>query len=734
MLLRTRLVTLIIAAAAPLLAVALYDVRHHRAEGQDELRHLAAMHADVLSDELQRIIVGMEQQLVAAADSPVVISGVHCDDYMARVHKQFDFLSSFGFSNPEGEVVCLNEPFERGKLHNDDRHYFRHAVESNGFVIGEAVVGRQTGRRALTFAYPSRDERTGLLRGVVFASLKLDWLADQLSQKPLLPNTSVTIVDGNGSVLLHLPDNEHVGDRLPDRWLRLLTATEPGVIDNNEDLLFDDIPRIVGYVPATTKSYKLFVIVGLNKKQAIKAIESASRRGILTALIALSIGVLLTGLLSRYAIRRPLDRILAVANALKAGDIKARTGLTNRDTEFGQIGVAFDHLADTLSARQREKDVAELELRRSRDQAMRESASKAHFLASASHDLRQPLHALSLTAELLAARHREDDDAPAVDVIKRAVGNLGNMVDTLAEVAQLDAGMIVPKLQTVDTRALLASLKDEFAAVAAQRNMVIVIRPCEFCVRSDPVLLEHMARNLVSNAIRFTSEGGRVELACSLEGDRVRISVSDTGIGIPAEKHAEIFEEFRQLNNPERDRKKGVGLGLAIVQRLSRLLDHPVSVESQPGKGSTFGILVPRASGVQEAAPRVSISDVRPGLNVLLVEDDELVAQSTQQLLLSWGARVTLAKNADEAFALLERSSFEAVISDYRLPDESGFKVIARVRDRSPEAIATLVTADASRNIEKAAKAQNIALLRKPVQPMLLLSHLRGNHAPIEWC
>jgi len=730
--LRVRLGTLIIAAAAPLLAVALYDVRNDRAQGQAELRHLAAMHADMLSDELQRIIAGMEQLLVAAADSLVVINDVHCDDYMARVHKQFDFLSSFGLSNPEGEIVCLNEPFERGKLRNGDRYYFRHAAESNGFVIGEAVVGRQTGRRVLIFAYPSRDERTGSLRGVVFASLKLDWLAEQLSKKPLLPNTSVTIVDRNGSVLVHLPDNENVGDRLPDRWLKLLNATEPGVMDNNEDHLFDDIPRIVGYVPATIKSSRLFVMVGLDKNQAIKTLESASRRGVLTALIALSIGLLLTALLSRYAIRRPLGRILTVANALEAGDIKARTGLTNRDTEFGQIGMAFDHLADTLSARQSEKDAAELELKRSREQAMRESASKAQLLASASHDLRQPLQALSMTAELLAARHRNDDDAPAVGAIKRAVGNLGNMVDALAEVARLDAGTIVPKLQAVDMRALLASLKDEFAAVAARRNIALIMGPCECRVWSDPTLLGHMVRNLISNAIKFTSEGGRVELACSLEGNRVRISISDTGIGIPAEKHAEIFEEFRQLNNPERDRKKGVGLGLAIVQRLSQLLVHPLSLESQPGKGSTFCILVPRASGAQEIVPRMSISDVRLGLNVLLVEDDELVALSTQQLLLSWEATVTLAKNAEEAFAVFEGTKFDVVISDYRLPDQSGLKVIERVRARAPQVIAILVTGDASSDIERAEKAHNIQILRKPVQPVVLLSLLRGNPTQVE--
>ena len=228
-------------------------------------------------------------------------------------------------------------------------------------------------------------------------------------------------------------------------------------------------------------------------------------------------------------------------------------------------------------------------------------------------------------------------------------------------------------------------------------------------------MLGRMLRNLVENAIRFTPSGGIIDVFARDRGNELDLVIRDTGIGIPESKRNEIFRAFEQLNNPARDRSKGLGLGLAIVERMSRLLGHTLVVESEPEKGSSFTIQVPKAQPVQ-AEPAQPLFGSNVHGTVLLVEDDELVLMTTAQLLEELGAEVTKARSAEDALRRLGKHSYDLIIADYRLPGSSGIDVIRRARERRPQTAAALITGDPSVDELKQLVSYDTEVIQKPVR------------------
>jgi signal transduction histidine kinase len=235
---------------------------------------------------------------------------------------------------------------------------------------------------------------------------------------------------------------------------------------------------------------------------------------------------------------------------------------------------------------------AQAALEEAKSEAERANRAKSQFLASASHDLRQPAQSLVVLMALLAERVLEQPAKNLVSAAQQSLDGLKLLLDGLLDVSRLDAGLMVPQLSPVPLAPVLNRMKTEYAARAAERGLSLRVVDSRAVVLSDPVLLERMLRNLIENALRFTETGG-ILIGCRRQNGVVRIEVLDTGIGIAPGDQRLIFEELRQLANPERSAAKGLGLGLSIVQRLSRLLDHPIAIDSEPGKGSRFAISVP---------------------------------------------------------------------------------------------------------------------------------------------
>nr|WP_211114397.1 MHYT domain-containing protein [Azospirillum rugosum] len=315
------------------------------------------------------------------------------------------------------------------------------------------------------------------------------------------------------------------------------------------------------------------------------------------------------------------------------------------------------------------RKAAESALRRAKEDAERADLAKTKFLAAASHDLRQPLQSLFFFAHALSDRLHGHPASPLLASMSESLTGLRLLLDSLLDVSRLDAGVVNPAVTQFALGALLERLANEYRPRAAEAGIELRYRPTSGWTVSDPALLERILRNIIENAIRYT-ERGRIVIGCRRVGATLRIEVLDTGIGIPADEQKAIFEEFTQLANPERDRRKGLGLGLAIVRRLAGLLDHSLSLRSEPGRGSAFCIAVP--SVASRPVPKTCRPNGQPANSkglVVLVDDDAIILLSMRTMLEGWGYEVVAAMSADEAIGTLTSlgQTPSMIVADYRL-------------------------------------------------------------------
>jgi signal transduction histidine kinase len=355
------------------------------------------------------------------------------------------------------------------------------------------------------------------------------------------------------------------------------------------------------------------------------------------------------------------------------------------------------------------------------------NTAKSRFLAMASHDLRQPLHALGLFIAQLRTPLKASESAKTIEQAHRAVREMNEMFNALLDISKLDAGVLLPKTDEFPIARLLQIIETTFGQATRDKGLRLQVVRHDAWVRSDPLLLERILLNLVSNAMRYTLRGGIV-VGCRRRGEMLRIEVWDSGPGIPEDQQQNIFGEFVQLPARERDRYGGLGLGLAIVERLRQLLDHRIELTSTMGKGSRFTILVPiaaeRLTSIEPVElPHPAASAVE-GRLILIIDDASIVLEGTSGLLRTWGYS-TLTAGSDEA-ALSElterRRRPDLIISDFHLPNgKTGIEAIERINAAFTTSIpAVLISGDTSPERLRDAKEKGYILLHKPVDPMRL--------------
>lgn len=396
--------------------------------------------------------------------------------------------------------------------------------------------------------------------------------------------------------------------------------------------------------------------------------------------------------------------------------------------------VTFQTLRETVQLRLENLDLVH-RLEQERDRAQAADQAKSRFLAAASHDLRQPIHALGLfVAGLAALAERGDVLADkARDVAARlgaVIGNLGGLLNGLLDISRLDAGVVAVNREPVSLQRLFADLSNEFSAGARGRGLRWRVRPLPVWVDSDPVLLKRILDNLLANAVRYTDHGG-VLLGCRRRGLSVEIQVFDSGPGIAKAQHGQVFEEFFQLHNPQRDRTQGLGLGLAIVRHTARLLGHDVRLVSVEGQGSMFAIRVPlshSATQVQAVAPRRVGAE---GLGILVIDDEPTVLEALVGLLDLWGHRVYAGASVDEACQRHDdarrqgSANVDLILSDFRLSGMNGLQAISRARRYLRQAVpAIIITGDTSPACLAETVASGFPVLQKPLDAQLLRAAL----------
>ena len=358
-----------------------------------------------------------------------------------------------------------------------------------------------------------------------------------------------------------------------------------------------------------------------------------------------------------------------------------------------------------------------------KDAAESANLAKSRFLAAASHDLRQPIHALNLYLGAFAQLDLPRHVSTLLGKVRQCAQIMDEMFRTLLDISKLDAGAIRPQLSVFPLAPLLARTRVEFEPQARAKGLDLRVLRCSAFVKSDPVLVERILRNLVSNAIRYTDRG-RVVVGCRRRKDALRISVYDTGLGIAPHQQTLVFEEFYQVGNRERDRSHGLGLGLAIVERLTRLLSTSIILRSRHGHGSLFAFDLQRAEHMELPPIRLTRPDGASrslaGTVVVVVDDEELILDAAQTLLEQWECTVIAATSGSAALKQLASSERppDVLICDYRLrDDETGIAVVNAVRNEfNADIPALLLTGDTDPDQIRKITASGLAVLHKPLR------------------
>src|SRR5882672_9164939 len=453
-----------------------------------------------------------------------------------------------------------------------------------------------------------------------------------------------------------------------------------------------------------------------------------------TALDAEAIDTLVRERIVRYVsasqpfLERSAERDLVIevrANRLPDGGIVTTlTDITPSVKAAEELERANESLERRVRERTEELMRLNAELGRAKGEAEQANISKTRFLAAASHDILQPLNAARLYVTSLVERQRLGEDAQLVGNIDASLDAVEEILGALLDISRLDTGAMRPEIGIFRIDELLRQLEVEFQPLAQDKGLQLVFLPCSLAVKSDRRLLRRLLQNLVSNAIKYTPKG-RVLVGCRRRRGRLRIDVYDTGLGIPRSKQQAIFQEFHRLEQGARV-ARGLGLGLSIVERIARVLDHKIVVISTVGDGSQFSVEVPLSAAVPARAPVRDRAEVDrgqlAGLCVLCIDNEPTILDGMETLLGGWGCRVVKAADLASALAALAESKRapDALLIDYHLGEENGIEAIAQLRRRFAGATAIVITADRGAAVREEARAQSVQLLNKPVKPAAL--------------
>jgi signal transduction histidine kinase/CheY-like chemotaxis protein len=619
--------------------------------------------------------------------------------------KERIFLSRFGLNATD-----------RGYNWSDDPAFI--GAHENSAFVGPVYFRKETEPHVVVAA---RDGAGSVL--AVEVNLKHVW--EVVSQPQLVPGGAAYVVDRAGQLISH-PDLGLVlvktdMSRLP-HVRRTLDRAQTGTAvvgearDVNGMRVVATAERIEGL------GWTVFAEQSLD--EAFLPAYASVARSVVLVLLGVTAAIAASLLLARSMVR-PIREIETRARQLGEGDLQGRIALSTGD-ELEALAGQFNRMAAQL---QQTHEMQELRIAaRTRDLAVA-NAAKSRFLAVASHDLRQPLHALGLFVGQLHATKLPAAETALVERIERSAEALNELLDQLLDLSKLDVGALTAKPRPFALNDLLSRLAAQFAPSAEAKGLVVTAVPTSVWVTSDPLLLERILLNLIANALRYTVEG-RILIGCRRRGEIVELLVADTGIGIDPEHLPHVFQEFYRAAPVDRGINTGLGLGLAIVKRLSLLLGHRVAITSTPGKGTIVRVHVARASPQRDAiAAPASVVDNLRGIRVLVIDDEESALDAMQGLLSQWGCDVVTARSGDEAVARVREGLPEVVLCDLNLQaSESGIAVLERLRlECGLVGPCAYVTGESQPELIAAAQTSGHPIAFKPVTPgklRALVEHL----------
>jgi len=445
-----------------------------------------------------------------------------------------------------------------------------------------------------------------------------------------------------------------------------------------------------------------------------------------------------------YTSSVPLIAALALRSLTSGSDITALSGamwlimlvyilsVGHRQSRLVVSTVLLRYENEQLIRELQQTNIAEAEARNKAEQA---SLAKSRFFAAANHDLRQPLHALGLFATTLRNSVMEASKRQLVEQIQQSIESLETLFDDLLDISRLDAGQVKPRVEHFKASLVLDRIRATYAPNAAEKGLRLRVHATDITLFSDPSLLFRILSNLVANAIRYTHSGG-ILVGVRRRGGKISVEVWDTGEGIPADQHEKIFEEFYQLRNPERDRRKGLGLGLSTVQRVASLMGCPLTVRSKVNKGSMFAIEVPLGLEAQPythvLTAEIKVPDLLANRTIVVVDDEASIRLGMQTLLESWGCHCIAAPGAQEAIEELKnKKAPDFIIADFRLRDnQNGIEAVRALRAALGHSIpAVVLSGDTASDRLREVSAAGLTMLHKPLKAVRLRALLNHEFA-----
>jgi signal transduction histidine kinase len=556
--------------------------------------------------------------------------------------------------------------------------------------------------------------------GVSVAEVNLKLIWDVISQIKVGEHGQAYVVDDQGRLIAH-PDislvlrNTDMTGLAQVKAARAASGSAPTEsVQIGKDLRGREV--LTAYAPVAPLGWLVFAELPVDEAYA-PLYQALERSGALL-LAGLALAFLAAVFLARRMVV-PIQTIRAGAARIGGGDLTQRISIRTGD-ELEALAEQFNRMAEQL---QDSYAGLERKVEERTHQLALANLAKSRFLAAASHDLRQPLHALGLFVAQLRGHMKSAEGGRLVERIDAAVLAMNELFNALLDISKLDAGVLAPNVSEFPVAQLLRRIDTTFADAAREKGLSFQLVSSSAWARSDPILLERIVLNLVSNSVRYTS-AGTIVVGCRRRGDSLDIEVWDSGPGIPEDQQRNIFGEFYRLAGG--NTHGGLGLGLAIVDRLCNLLDHPIRLISAVGKGSRFSVTVPiaaaRAQIAELPAPPVLV-DLARGKLVIVVDDDALVLDSMSGLLRNWGCRVVAAATPDEALVDLGPDEPpDLIICDYRLANgQSGIAAIADLRKVYGASVpAFLISGDTAPERLREARESGHLLLHKPVRAMAL--------------
>lgn len=536
---------------------------------QEAVEGQAQLLARDVSIVLDRQLVAITSALEVLSDSRSLDDNRHLSDFYQDC---LVFLRHYGNNvvlvNPEGmQLLSTRAPLSSTPQRFADADAARQTLASLKPVASDVEMSTDGGGPRVNIMVPV--VRDGQPRYALGVSLPVDSLAELISGLHIPEGWAVSILDSRAQRIVSRPDGAAASTVAEAPLAAAITHNTSGRLDRptSEGRLRDF------FVRSTQAPWTLVVEVPAEE------LARPVRRASLELLAASVVVVLLAALVASVQSGR-LSRAVA---GLATGGFAEATGIR-------EVDVAA-HVLRNARQQMQEND---RQLREARDRAERANQAKSRFLAAASHDLRQPFQAMALYREVLNGRITDPKDRVVLEALGKAMTAGQELLSSLLQISVLDAGTERPDIQPVALEGILDSLVEEMRPQAASRGLELRYHRRTCAIHTDPVLLARMLRNLINNAMKYTGKGA-ILVGSRRRGDLIRVEIWDTGVGIPDDKREEIWEEFIQLHNPERDRSRGLGLGLAVVAKTARLLGHEVGVRSRPGKGSVFFVTMRRS-------------------------------------------------------------------------------------------------------------------------------------------